>query len=309
MTIQKTRKAKQDEIRNSVRRENISFIILQFTDLLGQPKTVEVSANRLDDILDSGIWFDGSSIEGFARIAESDMLLRPDLDTFAVLPWSLSERKAARLICNAYLTDGNPLPTDPRRILLNVLGEAQKMGFTFQVGAEFEFYLLERSRLPALVPHDDKGYFDYTPQSRATEICERTMQSLSAFGIESEMHHHEVGSGQHEIDTRYSGALKAADNILTLKVALKAYTSGTNLKAVWMPKPLTGFPGDGLHVHQSLWQGEENTFYDATHRTGLSEIAHQFLAGQLVHARALSALVSPTVNSYKRLVPGFEAPV
>ena len=292
-----------------VKKEGVAFISLQFSDLLGQPKIVTVSAEKLDDILDSGIWFDGSSVEGFARIAESDMLLRPDLNTFAIVPWN-TERKTARLICNVFMMSGEPLQADPRYILQQVLRRAKEKGFDdYCVGAELEVYLLERSALPKLQPHDHKGYFDYTPQSRAINVIEKTMEALMAFGIQSEMYHHEVGRGQHEIDVRYANALVAADNLLTTKLALKAYTSGTELKATWMPKPLTGFAGNGLHVHQSLWKNGGNVFYAAQGEHGLSKIAMHFLAGQLAHAKALSAIVSPTVNSYKRLVSGFEAPV
>ena len=289
--------------------EKITFIYLQFSDLLGQPKNVVIDAEKLDDVLDAGLWFDGSSVEGFGRLAESDMLLKPDLDTFTIIPWSSSERKAGRLICQAFKPSGQPLPADPRQILQKTLTKAQEKGFFYFVGAEFEFYLFEREGLPQLQPHDDKSYFDYTPHSRAAEICEQTMKSLSAFGVKSEMHHHEVGMGQHEIDIRYDHALKSADNILALKMALKAYTANTELKAAWLPKPIFGFPGNGLHTHQSLWKSEKNAFYDPGGQYCLSKLALHFLAGQLAHARALSAIVSPTVNSYKRLVSGYEAPV
>ena len=305
-----TEKDTRQAIREAVKKSDISLVSLQFSDLLGQPKIVTVSAEKLNDILDSGIWFDGSSVEGFARIAESDMLLRPDLNTFAIIPWSAPERKTAQLICNAFMTSGEPLQADPRYILQQVLRRAKEKGFDdYCVGAELEFYLLERSALPKLQPHDHKGYFDYTPQSRAINVIEKTMEALTAFGIQSEMYHHEVGRGQHEIDVRYANALVAADNLLTTKLALKAYTSGTELKATWMPKPLTGAAGNGLHVHQSLWVDGRNAFYDRGGEHGLSKIAEWFMAGQLKHAKALSAIVSPTVNSYKRLVSGFEAPV
>ena len=290
-------------------KENLSFIYLQFSDLLGQPKNVVIHIDRLNDVLESGIWFDGSSIEGFARTAESDMLLKPDLDTFAIIPWSEPERRAARLICNAFRPSGRILTADPRLILQKALERARKIGFEYFVGAEFEFYLFEREALPNLKPHDDKSYFDYTPHSRAAGICELTMKSLKAFGIQSEMHHHEVGQGQHEIDIRYDRALKSADNIFSIKMALKAHAANTELKAVWMPKPILGFPGNGLHVHQSLWKGSQNLFYDPDGQYCLSKLGLHFLAGQLNHAKALSAIVSPTVNSYKRLVSGYEAPI
>jgi glutamine synthetase len=297
------------EIRKSVESENLAFIYLQFSDLLGQPKNVVINAEKLEDVLESGLWFDGSSVEGFGRLAESDMLLKPDLDTFAIIPWSPVERKAGRLICQAFKPSGRPLPADPRQILQRMLAKAQEKGLTYLVGAEFEFYLFERGALPQLQPHDDKSYFDYTPHSRAAEICEQTMKSLSAFGIKSEMHHHEVGMGQHEIDIRFDHALKSADNIFAVKMALKAHTANTELKAAWLPKPIFGFPGNGLHTHQSLWKAKKNVFYDQNGQYGLSKLALHFLAGQLYHARALSAIVSPTVNSYKRLVSGYEAPV
>jgi glutamine synthetase len=298
---------RKSEIVQRVRDQKIGFLHMQFTDLVGGLKTVIINASRISDVLESGLWFDSSSVEGFGRIAESDALLRPDIDTFSVIPWTSGEHKAARLICNAYTINGEPLVADPRNILKQVCEEALTQGYTFRVGAEFEFYLLERSKLPLLEPHDHKGYFDFTPQSRATTVCENVMLSLAAFGITPETHHHEVGRGQHEITTHYAEALRGADDLLTLKLALKAFTSGTALKATWMPKPLTGFAGSGMHVHQSLWKGNTNMFYDA--HTGLSSVALNFLAGQLRHARALSAIVSPSINSYKRLVTGFEAPV
>ncbi len=297
------------QIRQTIEQEKIAFIYLQFTDLLGQPKNVVIDIDKLDEVLENGIWFDGSSVEGFGRLAESDMLLRPDTDTFAIVPWSPPERKAARLICRAFKPNGRSLPADPRQVLEKALEKAQSLGFDYLVGAEFEFYLFEREALPNLKPHDDKSYFDYTPQSRASIICESVMKALGAFGVRSEMHHHEVGKGQHEIDTHYDRALKSADNILTLKMALKAYTSDSGLKAVWMPKPIFGTAGNGFHVHQSLWKGGKNAFYDPKGRYCLSKTALHFLAGQLAHAKALSAIVSPTVNSYKRLVSGYEAPV
>jgi glutamine synthetase len=296
-------------IRKIINKERVSFIYLQFSDLLGNSKNVIVNAERLEDIAKDGSWFDGSSIEGFARISESDMLLKPDLSTFAIIPWSEGGRKTARFICDIYQSDGNRYNGDPRFILQKVLKEARALGFDYKVGAEFEFYLIDRSALPNVKPHDSKSYFDLAPQSRAATVCELTMKSLSAFGIKSEMHHHECGPGQHEIDTKYDSALASADNVYSLKFALRAYTIGTELKATWMPKPMYGFPGNGLHISQSLWKKNSNAFYNTNNRLSLSKTAQYFLAGQLVHAQALSAVVSPTINSYKRLVSGFEAPV
>lgn len=300
---------RKSQIRKIIKQEGISFLYLQFSDLLGRVKNVVVHVNKLEEVLENGVWFDGSSVEGFARVAESDMLLRPDLNTFAVIPWSRENRRAARFICDIYRPTGRRLKADPRFILQKIVERAKKMGFSYQVGAEFEFYLFEREALPDLKPHDDKSYFDYTPHSRAAAVCERVMRSLAAFGIRAEMHHHEVGPGQHEIDIHFDEALKSADNIMTLKMVLKAETGRSDLKASWMPKPIFGLPGNGLHVHQSLWQGGRNLFYHPRDRYFLSSLAKRFLAGQLAHARGLSAVVSPTVNSYKRLVSGFEAPV
>jgi len=297
------------QIKKIIVAENIIFIHLQFSDLNGCLKDVVIDVKRLEDVLENGLWFDGSSVEGFARIAESDMLLRPDTNTFAILPWSSKRRKAARFICDIYRPSGRRLAADPRFILQKVLRQARQAGIIYKTGAEFEFYLLERESMPRLIPHDYKSYFDYTPHSRASEICELTTKALRHFGIRGEIYHHEVGQGQHEIDIRYDEALKTADNILTLKMILKAYTGESELKATWMPKPIFGFPGNGLHIHQSLWQGKKNIFYRSQNSHFLSLKARQFLAGQLSHANALIALAAPTVNSYKRLVGGFEAPV
>ncbi|MGB9911699.1 MAG: type I glutamate--ammonia ligase [Microgenomates group bacterium] len=297
------------EIKKIIEKENLAFIYLQFSDLFGQVKTIVIPASLWEKVLEEGIWFDGSSIEGFARISESDMRLRPDPQTFAVLPWSEPERKAGRFICNIYNSKDRRLPADPRFILEKAISQAKKLGYHYLVGAEFEFYLFERSFLPQLQPHDNKSYFDYTPHSRASAICEKVIQALLSFGIKAEAHHHEVGPGQHEIDLHYDEALKTADNIMTLKMTLKAFTGQSDLKAVWMAKPIKGLPGNGLHIHQSLWKKGKNLFYQKNGQYQLSSLALNFLAGQLTHAKALSALVSPTVNSYKRLVSGFEAPV
>jgi glutamine synthetase len=299
----------KSQIKKIIAQEKVCFILLQFSDFHGQPKSVTADISRLDDILKNGNWFDGSSIEGFARIAESDMLLKPDLNTFALIPWSHPKRKSARLICNIFKPSGRRLPADPRQTLIKVLDQAKAMGFDYYVGAEFEFYLFEREALPNLIPHDDKSYFDFATYSRASDICEQTMLSLNSFGIKGEMHHHEVGSGQHEIDIRYDQALKSADNIHSLKMALKAYSSNSELKVSWMPKPIFASAGNGLHVHQSLWKNGKNKFYDPKNNYSLSKLALQFLSGQLAHAPAISALASPTINSYKRLVSGYEAPV
>ncbi len=304
-----------EQIEDLIKKEGVKTILLQFSDLTGRLKVVETESYRFSEIVKFGAWYDGSSVEGHARIYESDMLLKPDLETFAILPWTNTEFKAARVICDIYLPNGQPFLGDPRYILKKILREAKEMGFDYNTAAELEFFLFERSELPhRLAPHDHKGYFDYTPISRASRICRRVMDALSAFNIKGETYHHEVAEGQHEIDIRYDNALKSADNVLTVKTALKAYANGESLKVTFMPKPLQGINGSGMHVHQSLFfaTGEkngQNAFYQVDDKYQLSPLAYQFLAGQLNHARALVAIVAPTVNSYKRLVPGYEAPV
>lgn len=297
------------QIEDIIQKERVKVVLLQFSDLTGRIKVVEVEIHHFKDIISAGAWYDGSSVEGQARIYESDMLLKPDLETFAILPWTDLEFKSARVICDIYMPDGQPFTGDPRFILKKIVNEAKEMGFEYYTAAELEFFLFERSELPQLVPHDNKSYFDYTPASRASKICRRAMDSLEAFKISGECYHHEVAAGQHEIDIRYDKALQSADNVLTVKSALKAYAAGESLKVTFMPKPIQGINGSGMHVHQSLFQNNQNIFFQENDKYQLSEIAYQFLAGQLYHARALAALVAPSVNSYKRLVPGYEAPV
>lgn len=298
-----------EQIEVLIKKEGVKTILLQFSDLTGKIKVVETEAYRFSEIDKFGAWYDGSSVEGHARIYESDMLLKPDLETFAILPWTNTEFKAARVICDIYLPNGQPFAGDPRFILKKILQEAKLMGYDYYTAAELEFFLFEKDQLPRLAPHDHKGYFDYTPVSRASRLCRRVMDSLAAFGIRGETYHHEVAEGQHEIDIRYDNALKAADNVLTVKAALKAFANGESLKVTFMPKPIQGINGSGMHVHQSLFQNGVNAFYQESDRYQLSQAAYHFLAGQLHHARALAAIVAPTVNSYKRLVPGYEAPV
>jgi glutamine synthetase len=300
-----------EQIEDLIKTEGVKTILLQFSDLTGKIKVVETESYRFRETVKFGAWYDGSSVEGHARIYESDMLLKPDLSTFAILPWTNTEFKAARIICDIYLPNGQPFIGDPRYILKKILSEAKEnFNFEYYTAAELEFFLFERSELPnRLAPHDHKGYFDYTPTSRASRICRRVMDSLSAFGIKGETYHHEVAEGQHEIDIRYDNALKSADNVLTVKTALKAYANGESLKVTFMPKPLQGINGSGMHIHQSLFSGDKNIFFDQNDKYNLSQVAYQFLAGQLLHAPALVAIVAPTVNSYKRLVPGYEAPV
>lgn len=291
----------------------IRFVDLQFTDIVGVVKNVTIPAQALATALDHGAWFDGSAIEGFARVAESDMYLLPDASTFAVLPWLSGEEATARLICDVYTPNGMPFPGDPRAVLARVLAEADKMGFVYQTGPELEFFLLRPGPDGSVVPptpHDRASYFD-VPTDLAAGLRRQTVGALAAFGIEVDSTHHEVAGGQHEIDFRYARALTTADNVVTFRVALKTIAQQNGLYATFMPKPIRGINGSGMHVHQSLAFASTgaNAFADPGDPHGLSTIAKQFIAGQLEHARGMSAVLAPLVNSYKRLVPGYEAPV
>ncbi|MEA3493108.1 MAG: type I glutamate--ammonia ligase [Candidatus Margulisiibacteriota bacterium] len=299
------------EVLERAKKEEIKFIQLQFTDILGMMKCVIIPLAKLHDAFEKGVWFDGSSIEGFVRIAESDMILKPDPLTYQVIPWKVEGRKSARLICDIHTPDGKPFEGDPRSILKRALAEAGKLGYEFNTGPEVEFYLLKKENGKiTTVPHDIGGYFDYPSRDYASEVREDIIFALEAMGMTSEMSHHEVGPGQHEIDVKYSDALRSADNTITLKYVIKSIASQHDLYASFMPKPLYGEAGSGMHVHQSLFDKKgKNVFYDAKDKYKLSKIAHQYLAGQLSHAKALTAIVAPTVNSYKRLVSGYEAPV
>ena len=291
----------------------VKFIDLQFTDIVGVVKNVTVPVQQLPAALDHGIWFDGSSIEGFARIAESDMYLVPDVNTFAVLPWPPGEETTARLICNVYTPNGQPFPGDPRAVLMQMLAEAEKMGMTFQTGPELEFFLFKPAADGSLAPptpHDQSSYFD-VPNDTVASFWRQVVSTLSAFGITVEAMHHEVATGQHEIDFRYSDALRTADNAVTFRVAVKTVAQRKGYYASFMPKPIRGVSGSGMHVHQSMLYktNNRNAFADPGDPHGLSEVAKHFIAGQLTHARGMCAILAPLVNSYKRLVPGFEAPI
>jgi glutamine synthetase len=301
------------DILTRVEEYQIQFIDLQFTDVVGIVKNVTIPVSELPAALDHGIWFDGSSIEGFARIAESDMYLIPDPATFAVVPWLSGEEATARLICNVYTPNGQPFLGDPRGVLSRMLAEAEKMGLTYQTGPELEFFLFkphsDGSVIPP-IPHDNAGYFD-VPTDLATGLRRRMVGVLAAFGIDVEAMHHEVATGQHEIDFRYSDALRTADNAVTFRVAIKMIAQQNGLHATFLPKPIRGISGSGMHVHQSLAYkaNGSNAFADPGDPHGLSKIAKHFIAGQLAHARGMCAILAPLVNSYKRLVVGYEAPV
>ncbi len=302
----------RDLLLRRVAADNVAFVHLQFTDVLGIGKTVTIPVEELPDALDHGVWFDGSSIEGFARMVESDMYLAPDLTTYAVVPWDRHEGMVtARLICSVYTPDGKPFAGDPRNVLIRILDQAAASGYRFMVAPELEFFLFkvdERGRIRE--PHDKAGYFDVSTDL-ATHIRRQMARTLQTMGISVEAVHHEVAPGQHEIDLRYADALRSADHLVTARVALKAVAQINGLHATFMPKPMAGVNGSGMHVHQSLLDLEsgKNLFADPNDPYGLSALARHFIAGLLTHARGMCVLLAPLVNSYKRLVPGFEAPV
>ncbi len=298
------------EVFERAKADNVIFINLQFTDMLGRLKEITAPVQRLADIMKYGAWFDGSSVEGFARIHESDLYLKPDPATYSVIPWLKSpDGNTARLICDIYSPDGNPFEGDPRFILKRALKRASEMGFEYNVGPEPEFFLF-RNGQEKLLPMDSDGYFDL-----ATDASHAIMRDITAaletFGIEVEASHHEVAPGQYEVDFRYGEALTTADKLLTLRVTVKAIAHRYGLRASFMPKPVMGMAGSGMHVHQSLFdiKTAENLFYDLSDKYKLSKTAYNFIAGQLYHIKGMMPVLCPTVNSYKRLVTGFEAPV
>ncbi|RZI50579.1 type I glutamate--ammonia ligase [Aeribacillus pallidus] len=301
---------KEDIIR-LVQEENVKFIRLQFTDILGTIKNVEIPVSQLEKALDNKMMFDGSSIEGFVRIEESDMYLYPDLDTFVIFPWTAEKGKVARLICDIYNPDGTPFEGDPRNNLKRVLKEMEELGFTaFNLGAEPEFFLfkLDEKGEPTLELNDNGGYFDLAPTDLGENCRRDIVLELEEMGFEIEASHHEVAPGQHEIDFKYADAIKACDDIQTFKLVVKTIARKHGLHATFMPKPLFGVNGSGMHCNLSLFRNGENAFYDPNTEDRLSETALQFIAGVIKHATSFTAVTNPTVNSYKRLVPGYEAP-
>jgi glutamine synthetase len=300
--------------------QNLRFVSLQFSDIVGSVKSVQVPMHQLTEAVEHGKWFDGSSIEGFTRIAESDMFLVPDLDTFAAIPWEPglgpnAEDKlhtgSARVICDVFDPNGEPFPGDPRGVLKRQIARAKELGYTFNTGPELEFFLLRRSEAGVeTLPHDAAGYFDLS-EDLGTEVRKEMMNALEAFGIRVETAHHEVATGQHEIDFEYADALRTADNAVTFKTTLKAVAASKGLYATFMPKPFYGINGSGMHTHMSLWDDKKgaNAFSDPKDSYGLSKLARSYIGGVLEHAPGMIAVLAPLVNSYKRLVPGFEAPV
>ena len=300
------------ELFERIKADGVEFVSLQFTDVIGTVKSVDAPLKQLEEALENGLWFDGSSIEGFARIQESDMLLAPDIDSYAVLPWTSADRRRARLFCDILMPDGSPYEGDPRAVLKRQLAKIAKKGWVYNVGSEPEFFLFNPNGNGSVhpVPHDVGSYFDFSPNDEAARVRSELMHSLHMMGLEIEVGHHEVALGQHEIDFRFDDALKSADNVLTMKCAVKAIAAQNGLVASFMPKPVFGINGSGMHCHQSLFDTKgNNLFFDGSDAYGISKLAYGFIAGQLVHARSFSAITAPTVNSYKRLVPGYEAPV
>ena len=300
------------EIMQRAEEDNVKFICLQFTDITGAVKSVDIPIGRLRVAMEDGVWFDGSSVEGFARIQESDMRLIPDLETYALLPWSQPERRRARVFCDIYLPDGTPFPGDPRGLLKRIIERMTDRQWSYNVGPEPEFFLLRKNDFDMIhpVPHDVGGYFDFSASDEAQRVRAELMLALEGMGLEVETGHHEVSRGQHEIDFRFADALRAADNVVTLKYTIRALAARQGLIATFMPKPIYGINGSGMHTHQSIFDREgQNIFFDPEDEYHLSPIAYGFIAGQMVHARALAAVVAPTVNSYKRIVPDYEAPV
>ena len=287
----------------------VEFISMQFVDVLGNLKSCETTLKHFEEVQESGgLWFDGSSIQGFTRIFESDMFLKPD-GPLTLLPWT--GNKVARVICNVYNRDKTPFEGDPRNVLKRNLEHAEKSGFDYFVGPELEFFLFKdvNGATTSPDPHDKAGYFDWGPTDEGAEVKREVMLTLQQMGIPMERLSHEVAHGQHEIGFKYDGALEIADRVLLIKSVVKIVAKKHGLYASFMPKPLFGKNGSGMHVHQSLWNGGENVFYGEGNEYNLSDTALSFIAGQMKHARAYAGVIAPTVNSYKRLVPGYEAPV
>jgi glutamine synthetase len=300
------------EILQKALEDNVKFICLQFTDVTGAVKSVDIPIQRLEAAMQEGVWFDGSSVEGFARIQESDMRLMPDIDTYVVLPWSQPERRRARMFCDIYQPDGTQFSGDPRTVLRHTLERLKDRDWSFNVGPEPEFFLLRKHAPDTIhpVPHDVGGYFDFSASDEAQRVRTELMLALEQMGLEVEMGHHEVARGQHEIDFHFEDAMRTADNVVTLKYTIRALAAQQGLIATFMPKPIFGVSGSGMHTHQSIFDSRgNNLFYDPNDEFHLSNIAYGFIAGQMEHARSMAAIVSPTVNSYKRIVPGYEAPV
>ena len=303
--------ASKKDILELAEQNNVRFMRLQFTDILGINKNVEIPASQFAKALEGDIMFDGSSIEGFVRVEESDMLLAPDLATFQVFPWGDPEARVCRLICDINMPDGSPFAGDPRGVLKRAIAKAADMGFTMNAGMEAEFFLFRPGPggIASTETHDVGSYFDLAPADLGEDARRAMVDMLERMGFEVEAAHHEVAHGQHEIDFRYADALKTADNIATFRMVVKHVATQFGLVASFMPKPIYGQNGSGMHTHQSLFRDGRNAFLDAKAEWQLSKTALHYIGGLLRHARGMCAITNPLVNSYKRLVPGFEAPV
>lgn len=299
----------QDVIR-MVEENEVEFIYMQFTDIFGQLKNIAITRSQIAKAVNNQLMIDGSSIEGFTRIHESDQYLHPDLDTFAILPWRPQQGKSARLICDVYNPDGTPFVGDPRGTLKRLLKRAADMGYSLNVGPELEFFLFETDEngRPTTRTGDEAGYFDLGPLDHGDSTRREIVYALEALGFEIEASHHEVAAGQHEIDFKYADALTAADNIMTFRMVVKTIAQQNGLHATFMPKPIFGIAGSGMHTNMSLFRDGKNIFADPDDKRGLSKEAYSYIAGLLAHVKGMALITNPLVNSYKRLVPGYEAP-
>jgi glutamine synthetase len=301
-------KKTKNDVLKLVKEHKVKFIRLWFTDVLGFLKGFAITVDELEGALDEGMGFDGSSIEGFARIEESDMIARPDPATFAIIPWRSGETySVARMFCDIYEPNGEPFEGDPRFVLKRNLDKAKESGFTYNVGPELEYFYFSNSHAPQ--PLDQGGYFDLVPLDVAQDLRRDTILTMESLGIKVEYSHHEVAASQHEIDLRYADALTMADNVMTYRLVVKEIARKHGVYATFMPKPIFGINGSGMHVHQSLFKGDKNAFFDKSEKYHLSNIGKSYIAGLLKHAPEITAITSQWVNSYKRLVPGYEAPV
>lgn len=304
------KKYTKEDIIRLVEEEDVEFIRLQFTDMFGALKNIAITASQLERALDNQCMFDGSSIEGFVKIEESDMYLHPDLDTFELFPWRPQQGKVARLICDVHRPNGMPFEGDPRYILKAVLAQAEKLGYTFDVGPECEFFLFhtDDDGMPTTLTHEKAGYFDLGPMDLGENARRDMVLTLEEMGFQIESSHHEAAPAQHEIDFKYTNALQAADHMMTFKLTVKSMAKRRGLYASFMPKPKYGISGSGMHINMSLAKNGNNIFSDESDPIGLSREAYYFIGGLMKHMRSMIAITNPLVNSYKRLVPGFEAP-
>jgi glutamine synthetase len=296
-----------ESIRRALEDREIEFVQLWFTDVLGFLKSFSIPPEELPEALEEGVSFDGSAIDGFARVQEADMVARPDPATFTMLPWRPGSHGGARMFCDIHLPDGSPFPGDPRGVLRRTIAKAAQLGFTFYAGPEIEFFLFRDAH--SLEPLDDGSYFDLTPVDVGSDFRRRVISYLERLGLPVKDSHHEVAASQHEVDLRHADALTIADSIMTFRLLVKEVAQELGIYATFMPKPIQGAWGSGMHTHLSLFEGDRNAFFDPTDEYYLSKVARSFIAGLLTHAREISAITNQWVNSYKRLVPGFEAPV